>query len=174
MDIEWTRSSQVRMAIAGLFDDPMAVNALEHVSELNIVVHPEHRMAGLQLLAWVIQRTGWKRCCELSLDSDHGDVYYYETSEGSALVAKIVADPLSAPVGAMEFIAPGLELRVTRDAGSAYICQELHAGAHHIERRTPSNSDDSAELVMNQLSRGGNNSLYCAVMPEFLALLGGE
>ena len=171
MDIEWTRSSQIRMAIAGLFDDPMAVNALEQVSDLKVVVHPEHRMAGLQLLAWVVQRTGWKRSNELSLDSDRGDVYYFETVDGSSLVAQVVTDPLSAPVGMMEFIAPGLELRVTRDTGSPYIRQELHAGEHRFERCTPSNSDDSAELVMNQLSRGGNNSLYCAMMPEFLSLL---
>lgn len=174
MDIEWTRSSQIRMAIAGLFDDPMAANALEHVSELHVVVHPDHRMAGLQLLAWVIQRTGWKRSSELSLDSDLGDVYYYETSAGSSVTAKIVSDPLSAPVGKMEFIAPSMEVRATREVGSPYIRQELHAGEHHIERRTPSNSDDSAELVMNQLSRAGNNSLYCAVMPEFLGLLNAE
>ena len=49
MDIEWTRSSQIRMAVAGFFDDPMAANALQHMSELRVVVHPKHRMAGLQL-----------------------------------------------------------------------------------------------------------------------------
>ena len=174
MDIEWTRSSQIRMAVAGLFDDPMAANALQHMNELRVVVHPKHRMAGLQLVAWVIQRTGWKQSKELPLGSDNGDIYHYETTEGSDVVVTIVTDPLSAPVGIMEFKSTNCEVRVTRDAGSPYIRQELHAGSHQIERCTPSNSDDSADLVMNQLSRGGNNSLYRAVMPDFLELLGGE
>ena len=174
MDVEWMRSSQIRMAIAGLFDDPMAISALEHTRELRVVVHPDHRMAGLQLLAWVIQRTGWSRSRELALGSDHGDSYYLETSEGSDVMATLVSDPLSAPIGMMEFQAPGCVLRVTREAGSAYLHQELEAGMHRIERCAPANSDDTAELVMNQLSRGSNNSLYLAIIPDFLSLLGGE
>ena len=110
----------------------------------------------------------------MPLGSDNGDIYHYETTEGSDIVVTIVSDPLSAPVGMMEFKCARCEVRVTRDAGSPYIRQELHAGVHQIERCTPSNSDDSADLVMNQLSRGGNNSLYRAVMPDFLKLLGGE
>lgn len=174
MDVEWMRSSQIRMAIAGLFDDPMAINALEHTRELRVVVHPDHRMAGLQLLAWVIQRTGWSRSRELPLGSDHGDTYYLETSQGADVLAALVVDPLSAPIGMMEFKSPGCELRVTREAGSAYLHQELQAGTHRIDRCAPANSDDTAELVMNQLSRGGNNSLYLAIIPDFLSLLSGE
>lgn len=171
MDIEWMRSSQMRMAIAGLFDDPMALNALEQISEMQVVVHPDHRIAGLQLLAWIIQRTGWTRSKELALDSEHGDRYHFETAGGFGIVVSLLKDPLSAPIGMVEFKSEGCEVRVTREPGSPYIRQELNAGAHQIDRCAPANSDDTAELVMNQLSRGGNNSLYRAMLPDFLGLL---
>lgn len=174
MDLEWTRSSQIRLAIAGLFDDPMAANALEHMTAIRIVVHPEHRMAGLQLLAWVIQRTGWIRSMELGLDDGHADVFYFETHEGCDLTASMETEPSSAPLGLIEFQSPQCCLRVTREAGSPYLHQQLEAGLHQIDRCTPANSDDPAELVMNQLSRGGKNTFYRMMMPVFLDLLGGE
>ena len=174
MDVEWTRSSQMRMAVAGLFDDPMAINALEHVTEIRITVHTDHRMAGLQLLAWVIQRTGWQPSMELGLDADRNDVFYFETNEGCDVTVKVETDPLSAPIGLIEFESAECKVRVTREAGSPHLHQQLDAGVHQINRCTPANSDDSAELVMNQLSRGGKNSLYRKMMPVFLGFLSGE
>lgn len=174
MDLEWTRSSQIRLAVAGLFDDPMAANALEHMNRIRIVVHTDHRIAGLQLLAWVIQRTGWQRSMELGLNAEHGDDFYFETNEGVDLTVTVQTDPSSAPLALIEFQSPECEVRVTREAGSPYLHQELSAGIHQIDRCTPANSDDSAELVMNQLSKGGKNTLYREMMPAFFELLGSE
>lgn len=174
MDLEWTRSSQIRLAVAGLFDDPMASQALEHVSEINITVHPDHRMAGLQLLAWVLQRTGWRRSMDLGLHDGNENQFYFETNEGSDITATVQSDPGSSPVGMIEFKAPGCYVQVVREATSPYLQQKLEAGEHHIERCAPANSDEAVELVMNQLSRGGKNTLYRMMMPIFLDLLGGE
>ncbi len=172
MDIEWTRSYQIRLAIAGLFDDPLAARALEHMSKIRIVVHPDHRMAGLQLLAWVIRQTGWHRSPDLGLNGQDEDVYYFETHEGSDVTAIIETNPAGAPIGMIEFLSPECTVRVSREKGSPHLHQHLDAGTHQIDRCTPSNSDDPAELVINQLSRGGKNTLYRSMMPVFLELLG--
>lgn len=174
MDIEWTRSYQIRLAVAGLFDDPTAAAALEHMTSIRIVVHPGHRMAGLQLLAWIVHRAGWSRSPDLGLGICQGDCYYFETHEGSDVTARVETDPGSAPIGLVEMASPHCTVRVTREAGAAHLHQQLEAGEKRINRCTPANNDDPAELVMNQLSRGGKNTLYRSMMPTFLELLGVE
>ena len=174
MDMEWTRSYPLRLAVAALYDDPLAKRALEHTQSIRITVHPDHRLAGLQILAWMIQSTGWTPSMGLGLDTDAGDHYYFETNEGSDVKAVIELDPAAAPVGGVEILSPECTVRVSREAGSPYWQQFLEVGCHRIERSTPAGSDESVDLFMDQLSRGGKNSLYRMMMPTFLGFLGIE
>lgn len=171
MDLEWTRSYSIRLAFAGLFDDPLAAESLEHMTNIRIVVHPDHKTAGLQILAWIIQMTGWFRSKELGLDTVNDDVFHYETHEGADLTAVIDTDPAGAPIGHVELSCAGCMVKVTREVDSPYLHQHLDAGNHQINHCTPAASDSSAELVMSQLSRGGKNTLYVKMMPVFLELL---
>lgn len=174
MDMEWTRSYAVRLALAGLYDDPLAAKELEHTSSVRIRVNPGHRMAGLQMLAWIVQRTGWTRSPGLGLGKEGGDQYFFETREGSDVTAVIEMDPASAPVGGVEILSPSSTVKVTREAGSPYLQQLLEVGCHRIEQSTPAGCDDPAELFMDQLSRGGKNTLYRMMIPTFLNFLGVE
>lgn len=176
MDIEWTRSYQARVALAALFDDPLAAQALEHTQQIRIVVHPNHRMAGMQILAWIVQSTGWQRSPDLGLcgDQNHSDTedrFYFETHEGSDVTARVVCDPTSAAVGLVELSSSDCVVKVFRESDSAYMHQQLEAGGHRIDRLIPSASDDAAELVGDQLARGGKNTLYRTILPVYLDLL---
>jgi len=174
MDMEWTRSYQIRLAIAGLFDDPLAARSLEHINRIQIVVHPDHKMAGLQLLAWIVQRTGWTRNPDLGLGTNAADHFYFQTHEGSDVTATIETNPAGAPIGLIELSSSDCAVRVSREVDSPYLHQQLDAGQHQIDRCTPATSDDSADLVINQLSRGGKNTLYRKIIPVFLNLIEGE
>lgn len=175
MDIEWTRSFHVRQAIAGLFDDPLAMCATERMSKVRIVVHPKHQIAGLQLLAWIVQSTGWQRSMDLGLKTEsEGEIFYFETSDGADVTAVIELNPAGAPIGLVEISCPECKVMVTREVGSHLLHQKLDAEGHQIERCTPAGSDDPSELVMSQLSLGGKNSLYRVMVPVFLNLLGDE
>lgn len=173
MDMEWTRSYQIRLAIAGLFDDPLAARALEHITRIQIVVHPDHKMAGLQLLAWIVQRTGWTRNLDLGLEPNAENHFYFQTHEGSDITATIETNPAGAPIGLVELSGSACTVRVSREVDSPYLHQQLDAGQHQIDRCTPATSDDSADLVIDQLSRGGKNTLYRKIIPVFLNLIGG-
>jgi hypothetical protein len=173
IDLEWTRSYQIRYAIAGLFDDPLAMRATERMNQIRIVVHPKHKMAGFQLLAWIVQCTGWERSMDLGLNTGSAnDVFYFETHDGVDLTAVIETDPESPPIGFVEISCQECVVQVVRDAGCARIHQKLNADGHVIDRCLPAGKDSSAELVMSQLSLGGKNSLYRSMMPVFLDLLG--
>lgn len=175
MDIEWTRSNLIRHAIAGIFDDPLAMRASEHMTNIRIVVHPKHRMAGLQLLAWIVMSTGWQRSMDLGLDThSSSDLFYFETSEGSDVTAVIEVNPAGAPIGLVEISNAECKVQVSRENKSPHLHQKLDVEGHQIDRCTPAGSDDSAELVVSQLSLGGKNSLYRKMVPVFLNLLGDE
>ncbi len=175
MDIEWTRSYHIRYAIAGLFDDPLAMRAAERMNRVRIVAHPKHRVAALQLLAWMAACTGWQRSMDLGLmASSPDDHYYFESREGVDVTAVIELHPEGPPIRLIEVSCADCLVSVSREPGSAYLQQKLDAEGHVIDRCTPAGSEDASELVMNQLSMGGKNSLYRMMMPVFLDLLGGE
>jgi len=176
MDLEWTRSYPLRLALAALFDDPLAARDLEKTQKIHVVVHPQHRVAGLQVLAWLVQSTGWQRSKDLGLCgqeglSEAGDRFYFETHEGSDITAILECDAASSPIGLVELSSADCSVRVLRDSGSAYLHQQLDAGDHQIDRLIPSASDDASELVVDQLARGGKNTLYRTMLPVFLDLL---
>ena len=175
MDIEWTRTYQLRLALAGLFDDPVATSSLDQINKAHIVVHPEHRIAAVQLLAWIVKRMGWSRAAELALDTpcdkSIGHQYYFTSSEGVSVEVKIELKESSAPIGHVELASPSCAVSISRDKGSAYIHQKLDAGDHQINSHTPAGKDSPADLVMDQLSRGGKNTLYRTMLPEFVKLI---
>lgn len=176
VDLEWTRSYLPRLALAGLFDDPLAAKGLESTRQIRIVVHPDHLMAGMQILAWLVMSTGWKRSKDLGLCGEDNDLdsvkrFYFETHEGSDVTARVECDPTSAPIGLVELNGAGFSAKVSRCAKEAYMHQQLDVGDHKIDRQVPAASDDASELVVDQLSRGGKNTLYRTILPVYLDLL---
>jgi hypothetical protein len=73
----------------------------------------------------------------------------------------------------LEISAPNFKARVSREAGNPHLCQSICAENHSIEFSGPADFDDSAGLVASQLSRGGKNSLFLNVLPQFVKLLEG-
>ena len=176
VDLEWTRSYLPRLALAALFDDPLAAKALESTQGIRIVVHPDHLMAGMQILAWLVESTGWQRSKDLGLCGEKDDTnivkrFYFETHTGSDVTAHIECDPSAATIGLIELSSTDCSVRVSRDAGSTYMHQQLDVGEHKIDRLIPAPSDDASELVVDQLSRGGKNTLYRTILPVYLDLL---
>jgi len=174
IDMEWTRSYQIRYAIAGIFDDPMAMRSVEQINKIRIVVHPKHKIAGLQLLAWIVQCTGWQRSMDLALMAESKDgVYYFETNDGVDLRAVIEtdSDPNACPISEVEMSSPECEIKVKREPSCPRIQQCLKTEGYQIERCLPAGGDSSAALVTSQLSLGGKNSLYRLMMPVFLELI---
>lgn len=174
-DLSWSRSFQFRVSVAALFDDPVAQAALEAIESVEIQHHPSQRNAALQLLAWLAVQAGWRDAIELDLaDSRRGGArtsYSFEHRSGKTLRVTLVADPESAPLGALTIRAGELRVEVLRKAGAARLLRRVVASGHLAEAPGPVDPDDSVGLVGEQLSRGGKNSLFRKVLPRFLKLL---
>jgi|TARA_B110000914_G_scaffold153153_1_gene134321 glucose-6-phosphate dehydrogenase assembly protein OpcA len=164
-DLSWTRSYFYRLAVARLFDDPKAQKSFSKLEEVKVKAHPDHRMAALLLLSWVITRSGWK------VESGQGDEWTASSKEGSPITINLEWDEDAAPLAELSMSAPGCKVRVSREKGNPHLCQSVCADGHCVDLSGPADFDDPEGLVASQLSRGGKNSLYLHVLPQFRELL---
>lgn len=170
-DLSWTRSYQMRLSVAALFDDPIALQALPLIKKVHIVTSPECRMTGLQMLAWLAVQAGWSPAKELFGGQTNGESFYYQHPDGGEISAHVEVREDSAPLGMVEVTAPGVVIRVTREKEAGLLFQQLLADGHNVEQHAPADSQGDVDLVRDQLSRSGKNGLFRKVMPEWLRLL---
>ena len=160
-DLAWTRSFHYRLAIAGLFDDPAAQKAFPQINKVTIKAQSQQKTSALFLLAWVAELSGWRSTDGLN----------FESKDGVAIETVLEWDESGAPIGELCLEAPELTVWVSREANSRHLCQSLCVGDHCVNVSGPADSDEPADLVASQLSRGGKNSLFLRVLPRFLELL---
>ncbi|MEN8784919.1 MAG: glucose-6-phosphate dehydrogenase assembly protein OpcA [Akkermansiaceae bacterium] len=166
-DLSWTRSYFYRLAVARLFDEPMAQKSFAEIESVRVKAQSKHRVAALQMLAWIVTRSGW------SIQLQESAQVILESREGNRIVAELVWDDEGAPISELEISAPNCKVRVAREAGNSHLCQSICAEDHCIDFSGPADSDGAAGLVASQLSRGGKNSLFLHILPQFIELLEG-
>lgn len=164
-DLSWTRSYYYRLAVARLFDDPKAQQAFPNIESVRIKAHPDHRMSALLLLAWVMTRSGWK------LEFGGGSDWKALSNQGKEISLKLEWDEEGAPLAELSISAPECEVKISREKGNSHLCQSVCADGHCLDFSGPADSDEPERLVASQLSRGGKNSLYLHILPQFQELL---
>lgn len=176
-DLAWTRTFHYRLAVASLFDDPLAQKALPRIDDIEIEHHPKHRNSALQLLAWLAVQAGWRTGLELHLAvaKKHGnrEGFSFERKTGEAVAATLVAQDRSAPLGRLRIRGGGMEILIDRAPQSSHIHMRLSVGGHVTESLAPAGCDDCGMLIGEQLARGGKNSLFLKILPMFRSLLEG-
>jgi len=160
-DLAWTRCWQYRVGIAGLFDDITAQSALGNISTVSIDHSPEHRNTALQILAWLAVQADWK----------YRGSFVFENKQGKVIQAMISASEHTSPLSRVELNSGETIVRVTQEKGSTHLLREISSKDYHISSFSPADPLESQELVAQQLSRGGKNSLFLKILPMFLELL---
>ncbi|MFK7850484.1 MAG: glucose-6-phosphate dehydrogenase assembly protein OpcA [Akkermansiaceae bacterium] len=160
-DLAWTRCWQYRVGIAGLFDDTVAQTLLETIDNVRIAHGPNDRNTALQILAWLSVQAGWNLTGPLN----------FETSDGRNVQAEIISEENSAPIGLVELSSADTIVRVSREKGNSHLLREIISGDYHVSSLSPADPESPADLVGQQLSRGGKNSLFLKILPVFLELL---
>lgn len=169
-DLSWTRTYHFRLAVAALYDDPVLQDTLLAIQKVKITCHPDNQASGLQLLAWLAVQAGWKLSKDLVSDGC-ANSFRFEKSNGELLDACLMLDEHSAQVGELEILSPGVHVKVSKEKDSSLLSQYLEVEGHRVEAHAPADSEKVEELVADQLSRGGKNSLFRKVLPQFLELL---
>lgn len=174
-DLAWTRTFHFRLALASLFDDPLAQQNLSRISEIEIKHHPRHRNSALQLLAWLATQAGWRQGLELQLavanKHQQKEGFHFEHKTGEPIQAVLISDEAAAPLSQLRISAGAMTLLVDREVGASHIHMRLSVGDHVTDTLAPAGCDDCSMLIGDQLARGGKNSLFLKILPLFRKLL---
>jgi len=164
-DLAWTRSFYFRLAIAGLMEDPAAQQAFSGVQKVKLVARQGQRTSALLLLSWVAKLAGWK-----TLEKDTNQ-FTFEAKNGQKIEASVNYEDEGPALAEISIEAPEFKLRVTCQSGKPHLWHSLCVGSHCVDFNGPVDAEKPAELVASQLARGGKNSLFLKVLPQFLEIL---
>jgi len=170
-DLAWTRTYHFRLAVAGLYDDPLALESLPATKQIKIHANAAHKHSALQLLAWFTDLAGWERSQDLFSDDGAEGSYRFAKKNGDLVDVEITYDSDCAPIAAFEVLSDDVSIKISRDEGGKHLRHELIKSGHHVDTHGPADSDVSADLVGDQLSRGGKNSLFRRILPRFIQFL---
>lgn len=160
-DLAWTRSFYFRLALAGIFDDPAALSAFPSLKKVTLKARNNQKTTALLTIAWMAEMAKWVHTSELNFESQEGvkiEIDLQFADGGPALAEMIIEGD--------DFLA-----KVTRERETKHLCQHIESGTHLLHRKVPADLESPSDLVAEQLSRGGKNSLFLRVLPRFLELL---
>jgi glucose-6-phosphate dehydrogenase assembly protein OpcA len=161
-DLAWTRIWHFRQCLAHLFDDAVAQDAIPAIRHIEVRHHPEHLHSALLLIAGFAHQAGWKL-------TENGGLM---RADGTAITYSLDHDTAAHVLGAVDIDAGAVHLRVACKTGCSHFHGSVTApGGHEVKTVAPADPLACEELVAEQLSRGGRNTLYQKILPSFLQLL---
>ncbi len=171
-DLAWTRIFHYRLAVASLYDDPIVEASLSATKRIRVEAHRNHKNSALQMVAWFTELSGWKRTQDLIAESNAEHTSYrFLKSNGELVDVELTYKEEGVPLAKFEVISDSVRVIISRGEGDKLLRHQLICGSHELDVDGPADSDECFELVGNQLSRGGKNSLFRRVLPHFLDLL---
>lgn len=164
-DLSWTRTFLYRLAVARLFDDPIAQQSIPEMNLLKVTANPQYRVSALLLVSWIMTRAGWK------LASTEGAHWELRSETDQVIRCEFNWDEDAAPIAGLEMSSPDCQVHVSRKKGDSHLVQEVCSDGHCVEMSGLADSDEPGKLVISQLSRGTKNSLFMSILPVFMQLL---
>ena len=163
-DLSWTRTHFIRAALAGCFQDAVALGKLPLVEQIEISHAPGQRVAALLLGAWIAERLHWQ------LD-DKGKGIRFLKPEGGRVNLVLNEGNGGCCVQRLTLIGPELRAEVSRNPSSVFVRVCADCGGHTHEEMLPADVETEAELISSQLSRAHGTSLYIAMVPMLRRML---
>lgn len=164
-DLAWTRTFHYRLAIAGLFDDPVAQTLLQELKTISIVGNQKNWTSSWFLLSWLAVQAQW------SLKSKTSEGFEFETEEGQIIAVNLELKSEGPSISSVKFSGGETTVSVARSADLEHLELELLSPHHEVRQVAPADPESQASLVAEQLSRGGKNSLFRKTWPLFFEML---
>lgn len=174
-DLAYTRGHPVRTAIARVFDDPAARQALPNLEGFDIIHLPGQRLPALWLSAWIAGRLGGR----LDGKASSAGRFLFQTPAASGRVEitcreRRPEESGEEAIGQLHIrlgTAGGVTLRHEADSGFWRLTWRLADGGER-EKLFPGRRRTDADLVSEILVRAGRNRAMNEAMPTMRQLLG--
>lgn len=169
-DLAYTRSHPVRTAIARIFDDPAARQALPSLEGFDLAHAPGQRLPALWLSAWIAGRLGG----QLDGKNSAAGRFLFRTSSGRSLDITCRERSGDEAIGEIRIrlgSAGGVTLHHEADSGFWRLTWRLEDGCER-EKLFPARPRNAADLVGEILIRAGRNRAMHEALPTMRQLAG--
>lgn len=166
-DLNWSRSFHLRMSLAKAFENPLAKPHIAALREIRVQHGPGARSSALMLAAWLCY------CLNAEPSVEEGGQILFTLPEGWQVKISLIekaGTTLSLPC--LELQAEEASFSFTQQEDSSFIRAVTSLPGHQTEQLLPADRESEADLVLEQLERAGNNSLYFQMVPVLLKMLG--
>lgn len=161
-DLAWSRIWHFRQGLARLFDDPVAQSAIPSIQNIEIRHHPNYLHSAILMISWLAHQAGWQVDQIANLTHQNGTKITYS----------LIPDSSATVIESINIHAGHSQIRVTRKPGCSHFHGTVTApNGHEVKTVTPADPNACQDLVAEQLSRGGRNSIYQSMLPNFLTIL---
>jgi glucose-6-phosphate dehydrogenase assembly protein OpcA len=152
-DLNWRRLIYLRLAIAQMFDHPLAATQLNHIRELEITYDPEYWTTAVLLVSWIANRLGWQL-------KERTDSTFTFTSDQTAIKVNLsgVPGPWVNQIG-FRFEEGHLEVVWAGDFLQATVEHQTK-----ITQMLPAGGTSLLNLVNEELIRAGEHKTYISAL----------
>ena len=154
-DLNWARTTNLRIAIAQFFDAPAARAELGKVDRVDIEHNANGHTTGLLLLGWLADTLGWHA-------PEKAGAEFTCAREGGSPVRVVFARKNGATLSRVTLRSgDGSVFTATRAADSdLYTTQAFVKGGDSVEQTVPADPETPAALLSEELARGGQRKTY--------------
>lgn len=166
-DLNWTRLVQLRLAVAQFFDS--AVAQQQHLTTINRVEvgHAKgYRSTALLLIGWMAAQLGWQLARSVSETA-----FEFAAANGEMVTAATI-ETVGEAISSCSLFAGDTKFRVVREPGADLLeATVLLGGAEKMQQLLPAGNDELAELMSEELMRGGPHRVYLRAVQVMRSVL---
>ena len=165
-DLNWVRSSNLRQAIAQMYDTPDGAARLRSLRSMDISHAPGSRTTALLLLGWFSTLLGWKD----STVTAPGHITF-TAADGTPITCEL-SESSGAPIHRVVLDHDDVSITVDHPKRAEYLNLTLVWKDGRLTRHlVPADSTDLADILDEELSRGSRHGIYLRALAAAEALM---
>lgn len=150
-DLNWTRLVNLRFALAQFFDHPSSHHHFAKIRHAEIDFASGYRSTATLLAGWIAAQLQWQRTDEA--------LHFRTPSGATAEIA--LREKAGEPISRCLLRSEGKEFRVVHPPGADLLAVSLGApGKTSMQQLMPAGKNDPADLINEELTRGGSRQVY--------------
>lgn len=165
-DLNWTRLVHVRLALAQFFDAPAMQARLAKIERVAFAFASGCRSTVVLLAGWLAAQLRW----ELVASESHTQMDFLNGA-GQPITVALTETP-GAPISRCTLYAGDIQFRVNQATAADRLDVCMHsARGERMQRLMPAGSNEPAQLMDEELMRGGPHRVYLRAVQAVRQLL---
>jgi glucose-6-phosphate dehydrogenase assembly protein OpcA len=158
-DLNWTRLYQIRLALAQFFDHPVSHRHLREIEDVEVEFGVGYRSTALLLIGWLAGQLEWT----IGKSSKNNELVFHD--EAGETIRVSLKEAPGEPISRCVLKCRSIEMRVSHGSNADLL--DVSAGAPGqpgMNQPMPASSNDSTELMKEELMRCGQHRVYLRAM----------